>query len=529
MCAEENPNSITIIQRDPMHRRNTARIVTAALTLSLLAWGWWTQHAAEGQTGGGTVTVAMPVDVDTLDLHKTPSLDTGTMYGTLVFDRLVEQTRTMEFQPGLAQKWEVADGGKTWTFHLRKGVKFHDGTDFDAAAVQANAERAVSSKSRAGARVYGEMESVTVVDRHTVRFAFKVAKGYYPLLEAFSTYNAAIMSPAALKEGKTTVGSGPFKLVEHKVGDSIILEANRDFWGEKAKVDRLIFRIVPEGATRVLQVERGEVDVAYTVPLIEVDRLKRNAKLETVNQPLTMRYFVVLNNSKPPFDDVRVRQAVNYAVDKTAMVKSIWSGMVRPMDSPMASAEKFYVKAGEYRYDPARAKQLLQEAKYDTSATWKLMTVGVRFDGEEPMAEAVQSYLGQVGVKTKVEKLDYATFNRTVTKTQKDSDPGLHIQNWGGADPEITTRFTLHSARFPPGGNRAFFKDPKVDELLEKGTAESDLEKRKAYYAEAQKLIWNDAPWIFVAEATLVVAWNKNLKGVQVMPISALNLRAVGR
>lgn len=516
-----------------MHRSRLSSLLllSLCLALSFAAWGPAPQDRAEGQTaaGGGTVTIAMPVDVDTLDLHRTGSLDTGTMFGTLVFDRLIVQTQGMEFQPGLAEKWEVADGGKTWTFRLKKGVKFHDGTDFDAAAVRANAERAISGKTRAGFRVFGELENMTVVDSHTIRFSFKIPKGYYPMLEGLSTYNAAIMSPAALKEGKITVGSGPFKLVEHKSGDSLLLEANKDYWGEKPRVDRLVFKIVPEAATRVLQLEKGEVDVAYTIPLIEVERLRKNPRLETVLQPLTMRYFVVLNNSKPPFDDIRVRQAVNHAVDKNAMVKSIWKGLVRPMDSPMASAEKFYVKAGEYRYDPARAKQLLQEAGYDTSATWKLLTAGGRFDGEEPMAEAVQSYLGQVGVKTRVVKLDYATFNRTITKSQSDSEPGLHIQNWGGADPEITTRFTLHSARFPPGGNRAFFKNPKVDELLEKGTAETNFERRKAHYAEAQKLIWHDAPWIFVAEATLVASWNKSLKGVEVLPISAMNLRGISR
>lgn len=501
------------------------------LALALYAWGPGLPTVAEGSdaAGGRTVTIAMPVDADTLDLHRTNSLDTGTMFGTLVFDRLIELTPDMEFRPGLAETWEMSDGGKVWTFHLRKGVKFHDGTDFDAAAVRANAERAIDGKVRAGFRVYGGIESITTPGSHTIRFVYKSPKGYYPMLEGLSTYNAAIMSPAGLKEGKTTVGTGPFKLVEHRPGDSLVLGAHRDHWGEKPKVDRLVFKFVPEAGTRVLQLEKGEVDVAYTIPLIEVERLKKNPALEIVHPPLTMRYFVVLNNSRPPFDDVRVRRAVNYAVDKHALVKSIWSGMVRVMDSPMASAEKFYVRVGEYRYDPARAKQLLQEAGYDTSATWKLFASAGRFDGEGGMAEAVQAYLSQVGVKTTVEKLDYATFNRTITKPQKDSEPGLHIQNWGGADPEITTRFTLHSGRFPPGGNRAFFHNPRVDELLEKGTAESNFEERKAFYAEAQKLIWNDAPWIFVAEATLVVGWNKNVKGVQVLPISAMNLRGISK
>jgi ABC-type transport system substrate-binding protein len=145
------------------------------------------------------------------------------------------------------------------------------------------------------------------------------------------------------------------------------------------------------------------------------------------------------------------------------------------------------------------------------------------------MAEAIQAYLAQVGVQTTVEKVDYATFNRIVGKPQKDSEPALHTQNWGGADPEITTRFTLHSKRFPPGANRAFFKHPRVDELLEKATAESDFEKRKAFYAEAQKLIWDEAPWIFVAEATLVTSWNKSVKGLQVIPVSALNVRGISK
>jgi peptide/nickel transport system substrate-binding protein len=508
------------------------RVLTLAVFLGLAIHGGGPvlHDVAEGQTArGGTITIAMPVDIDTLDLHKTGSLDTGTMLGTMVFDRLVELTPNLELRPGLAEKWEVSDGGKTWKFHLRKGVKFHDGTDFNAAAVKANAERAVNGKTRAGFRVFGALDSITALDTHTIQFTFKSPKGYYPMLEGLSTYNAGIMSPAALKDDKTTVGTGPFKFVDYRAGESIVLEANKDHWGGKPKVDRIVFKIVPEAATRVLQLEKGEVDLAYTIPLIEVDRLKKNTALQTVRTPLTMRYFAVLNTAKPPFDDARVRRAANYAVDKDAMVKSIWHGLVRAMDSPMSSAEKFYVRAGEYKYDPARARQLLQEAKYDTSATWKFFTSSGRFDGEVAMAEAVQAYLAQVGIQTKVEQLDYGTFNRTVLKTPPESIPGLHIQTWGGADPEITTKFTLHSGRFPPGGNRAFFKDPRVDEFLDRGTAESDFDRRKAHYAEAQKLIWDAAPWIFVAEGTLVVSWSNQLKGVQVLPIAAMNLRGISK
>ena len=275
----------------------------------------------------------------------------------------------MEFVPALATEWSTSEDGRTWTFRLREGVKFHDGADFNAEAVKYNFERILDPEIGSPRRSMIEMvEKVEVVDEYTVAITTKTPFG--PFLAQISSYNLGMLSPTTAGErgkgyAQNPAGTGPFKLKAWEPGDTLIFEANQDYWGGKPAIDELVFRVVPEDSTRIMLLKSGDVDAIAGVPAFEVETLKGDQNVVLISLPGFRTIYVGMNCQQKPFDDPRVRQAVNYAIDRQAIVDHLLRGVATVGVGPESTSIPGSVKdLPPYGRDVEKAKALLAEAGY---------------------------------------------------------------------------------------------------------------------------------------------------------------------
>lgn len=491
-----------------------------------------------GPQAGGTLVWGMHIDLDVLDVQKSFALSTGMVLGRNVFDRLVEHNEKLEIVPGLAESWEPNADGSVWTFRLRKGVKFHDGTPFNAEAVKFNVERALNPELKlpAGNFSWTGVDKVEIVDENTVRITCKGPNA--ALLNNIADSGlGAIQSPTTVKgspDGRfNPVGTGPFKFVKWTPGDELVLEANPEYWGGRPYLDKIVIKPVPDSAARVAMLEKGEVQLITQTPLQQITRLKGIKDIAIDMPESTSWTYISLNNQKAPFDDLTVRQAINYAVDKKKILDTILFGVGRVADSPLGSAYPVHAASPAYEYDSKKAKALLAEAGWKAGsdgiltkdgkrfAVTLLMPIG-RFAAGQEIAEAVQAYLKDVGIEVKVVSQEWATYSASIRKPFEQFEFDMVMAGWGTADPDTGMRYALHSASAPPkGGNFAFYKNTRVDELIDQGVKTTDVSGRKAAYKEAQELVMKDAAWLFMLERREAVSRRAVLNDVKPVPSSA--------
>jgi peptide/nickel transport system substrate-binding protein len=489
---------------------------------------------------GTTLTWGLHVAIDRLDPSASFALATGMALGRNVFDRLVDHDERLNIVPGLATQWSASRDGRTWTFKLRQGVKFHDGTPFNADAVVFNVQRAIDPQLRlfAGTFAWGGVKAARKVDEFTVEIS-----GDQPLAALLNNIAdsglGVIQSPAAIQRAReprdfVPVGTGPFKFVSWVPDGDLVLEANRDYWGTPPQVDRLIIRASPTASTRVNQLEAGEADLITQVPIFEISRLKGMRGVELDVRPATSWTYIAMNTSKPQFADVQVRRALNYLVDKQTIIDKILFGVGRVADSPIGSGYKAHKGVKTYQYDPALAKQLLDRAGWRPGPdgvrvkeggqrlTGVLWVPVARFPGGAEMAQVVASALRGVGADIRVQELEFAAYLAELRRGPGETRIDLVMAGWGTADPDSGMRPVLHSQSMPPRGNNlAFYKNPQVDELLDRGAATIDPSARQQIYGQVQEIVMDDAPWLFLTERREAVAWRSHVKGVRFIPSSA--------
>jgi ABC-type transport system substrate-binding protein len=486
--------------------------------------------AATGVTGRAaaaerTLTVAIDANPSSLDIQDAQTFLTGLVLGIHVYDRLFEQSPT-GLKPMLAERWETSADGRTWTFHLRRGVKFHDGTPFTATAVKENIERVINPalKLRQASKWAGVTE-ITVVNEQTVRITTERPLGALPGNLSHQA-GGSMQSPTAARAAKFPVGTGPFKFVEYVPDERLVLEANKDYWGGAPGIDRLVFRVIPEARTRLALLQSGGAQVIYNVAPTEIEGLRKTAGIHVEVPPSAGWRVFGFNTQKKPFNDVRVRQALNHAVDKAAIVKNILKGVGRVADSPFGPGMFGYAPVTQYTHDPAKARKLLADAGYPSGfKTTMLVSPGEIASGAE-VAAAVQAYLQQVGVQAEIVSLEQATWLAELTKPLEQNRTEIFQYQYGGADPDAL-RLVLHSKEWPPRRNAAFFKNETLDRLLDEGAATVDQGKRAELYRQVQRLVMEEAPWLFVADWAHADAWRSNVQGVSyiLQDIGLIDLR----
>ncbi len=453
---------------------------------------------------------------------------------------------TTDIVPELAYRWELTPDGLTYTFHLRPGVKFHDGTPLDAEAVlfSLDRQRAMTPPhpfhSVGGPYTYWQsmgmddiIADLKAADDSTV--VFTLARRNAPFLANLAMGFAAIVSPtAARKHGedffKFPTGTGPFRFVEWVKDDRIVLERNPDYWGAKPYLDRVVFRSIPENTVRLLALETGEIAGMDGINAELAKRLEGNQGFTLLKQPGMNVGYLAMNMDKPPFDKLEVRQALNHAVQRDAIVAGLYGGYGTPAVNPMPPTLWGYNRSVVgYGYDPAKAKELLAAAGFPNGFKTELWAMtGPRPYMPDPLkvAEAIQSDLKAVGIDATLKTLEWGTY---LDQVQGGKHP-LCLLGWTGdnGDPDNFLYVLLGKASTRlPAQNVAFYRSDEVDGLLRQAQEESDVAQRTALYEQAQALIHRDAPWVPIAHMTQLFGFRRNVHGFPRHPTGKVRFRSV--
>ena len=419
----------------------------------------------------------------------------------------------LELRPVLAESYDVSPDGLVYTFHLRKGVKFHDGTDFNAEAVKVNFDRVTNPENKLKRySLYSNIAKTEVVDDLTAKVTLKTP--FSPFINQLAHPSAVMISPTALKKyGKDImfhpVGTGPYKFVAWYPADRIEMVAFDDYWGEKAAITNLTWRTIPEIASRSIEVEAGTVDVAIDIQASELARLEKVEKVTTFKEERSSINFICLNNLIAPFDNVKVRQAINMAIDVDAICNVVYQGTGAVAQAPMSKSVWAYNdNLPPHERNVEKAKELLAEAGYPDGFTCT-MTCDQNQQRLDT-AEMVQMQLAEIGITMKIASMERGTFIDNVISGNLE----MFGLGWTAdtGDPDYALFASFHSSMHGEGGNMSFYTNPEVDRLLDLGRSSTDPEVRKDAYYKVQEIVWNEVPCVFLQCPEDLYAYNSNLK-----------------
>ncbi|WP_144632026.1 ABC transporter substrate-binding protein [Bordetella genomosp. 13] len=450
-------------------------------------------------------------------------------YGWQIYDTLYGFDGKGNLVPRLATALKVSDDARTFTYTLRPDVKFHNGTTFTSRDVKASLDHVLDPQSKSTRRPYFApvVESVETPDDQTVVFKLKAPDGAFAnkvagyLYIVPGEYLASLPNPDAFAQKPVSLGPYKFKSLAPG-GSELVLERFDDYWGDKPRVKTLVFRAITEPASRVNAVLRGEVDLSVALPFSDFERLKKEAGLEVIESrvasPIYVRVYT--NVKESPFADVKVRQALSYALDTKAIIKSVLHGVGEPLGTFISNYYPYGADKAiaPYPYDPARARALLAEAGYAKGFSTELNIQG---DIPQGVAEAIAAYWGQVGVKVKLNRLTYATFQR--------------LNNTHTSGPLALSQFTnaLYDPIHPVGGAFASngswsdYSNPKIDALLDEASRISDTARRGEVFQRVGRELHDDAAAFFISEFSYIYAKKQTLQWQPQQGSGFLNFRTV--
>ncbi|MDQ7859841.1 MAG: glutathione ABC transporter substrate-binding protein [Armatimonadota bacterium] len=495
-------------------------VLTSALGFSAAA------APAVAPTRGGTLIVGSGTDATTLDGHLYTDSPTATIMEHMT-ETLYELSPEGRVQPRLALSHTVSPDGRTWTFRLRPNVRFHDGTTFDAAAAKFNLDRVLNPATRAPWRfLIDRVTEVTAVDSTTLRLVTNAP--FAPLLAHLTHSGLAMQSPTAIQRlgadyARQPVGTGPFRFREWVRGDRVVVTRFDDYWGEKALLDEVQFRVIPDDGARLAALEAGSLHVAVRVPPREIERL-RAGRDPIVRIDTSLRtIFVAFNVTRPPFSDRRLRQALNYAVNKRAIVQSALAGTARVSDAPIAPNVQGYSPVPVYDWDTDRAASLLREAGYSRERPLRAVfhhPTG-RYIRDAEIAASIQGLARRVGIELELRTLEFGAYIALTARPREQNDIQMYMLGWGTVtgDADYGLYALFHSSQWPPVGfNRGFYKNDRVDQLLDRARVTVDQSQRNQMYAEAMRLIAEDAAWLFLHSESQVTGVRAAVQGLIVHP-----------
>jgi peptide/nickel transport system substrate-binding protein len=437
----------------------------------------------------------------------------------LIFDDLLSRGDHLDVAPGLAERWEIADP-LTYVFHLRHGVRFHDGRLLTSRDVKWTFDSLLQGKVRSTkAAVYRFVDHIDAPDDFTVVFHMKEPSA--TLLWNLSDGSIGIVPYGS--ESEMTAhpnGSGPFKFVAAETDKEVVIERNDDYWGEKAKLAKVRFAVVPDATTRALELRKGSADAAINALTPDTVRtLADNPSLAVERAPGTVLAYLGFNLRDPILKDVRVRQAIAYALDRRPMIDYLWRGEAQPARSILPPQSWAYNgDVPPYDHDPDKARQLLDAAGYPEQNGMRFhLTMKTSTDENTRLMVAVmQQQLREVGIVLDIRSFEFATFFADVTHGAFQ----LYGLRWigGNEDPDIF-EYAFHTAKFPPNGaNRGYYSNPKVDALIDRARREVDAKARKAIYAEVQRILAEELPAIDLWYLDNVLVHNKRVRNLQLNP-----------
>ena len=509
------------------------RLFVFAMMLALMISGCGGGGEDKKQTGSpspsDTLVVGMSMDLATLD--PAVSMDNASWKISYpCYDRLVKYKTengkgSTEVEPMGAQSWEVTPDGKVWTFKLREDIKFHDGSPLNAQAVKFSFDR-VLQMAKGPADYFTTLDSVEAVDEYTVKFTLK--EPFPPFLYTLATSPGSIVNPKVMEHekdgdmasgwlGEHTMGSGAYELVEWNREQHLKLRAVENYWGGQPQLKTILAKIVKDPSAQRLQLENGDLDIAEGIPVDQLEKLKSNQDIKIIENPSLLVNYIYLNNQKKPLDNVKVRQALNYAIDYDGMIQGVMLGNATQVKGPIPEGLWGHdPNVKQYKLDLNKSKELLAEAGYPQGFTIKLLYADYKPWWEQE-ALIIQDNLSKVGVKVELEKLAWATLRDKVDRADFDICLGVWSPDY--ADPHMFMNYWFDSENHGLAGNRAFYQNSQVDQLLREAARINDQEKRTELYRQVQNMVMEEAPYILLFQNNSLVPMRKNIEGYVYNPM----------
>lgn len=484
--------------------------------------------ASDRADPNGTLVMALSGDPTFFNPILYTDVESGTV-ADLIFNGLVRVNEKLQFVPDLAASWEVLDQGKTWIFHLRKGVRFHDGIELTADDVVFTFSKILDPKTNTVRRsdylINGRPVRFIAVDKYTVKA--ELPESFSPFL---SNMTMGIVPKHLLEKedintsdfNRKPIGTGPFKFVEYKPSDHVDLVRNDNYFVHSPKLARIYFRIISDANVQLIALRRGEIDEAGIPPKDYASMIREN-KVNVFMYDRLGYSYLGFNNRRPPFDDQTVRQAMAYAVDKDIIIKTVLKGLATNAYSPAHPVSwAFNANVEKFPYNPDKAKTLLLTAGYvlrngilvKDGQPFKFTVLLTKGNPSgEKAAAIIQQQLKTIGVQMEIRLMEWSSLLKIVNSTQKPKQYDAIMMGWGlGVDPDAYSIW--HSGEYPAGFNHNGYANRDVDDLLIEGRREMDQQKRKAIYANVYARIAHDQPYLFLWYPRSIVGVSRRVGGL---------------
>ncbi|MEH7010443.1 ABC transporter substrate-binding protein [Neobacillus niacini] len=473
-------------------------------------------QAGNGATGKNSTKDTLTIGIPDAPVYMDPQIQAavGTYrVTTQIFDRLVSLDKDMKIVPALAESWEV-ENETTTVFHLRKGVKFHNGEEMKAEDVKFSLERTIASP---GVNYnYLIIKDIIIVDDYTIKLVTK--QPFNALLYRLTLDAAAIVSKKAATSDKDfnkhPVGAGPYKFVSWDLGGDVVLEAFPDYYKGEPKIKKLIFKHIPEAINRSIGLETGEIDLAYDLAITDLDKVKNHKNLKVEEVTSTTVNYLGFNTKKPILDDVRVRKAIAYALNTKDIIDIVFNGTATPAHNTMLppTLSGSAPDTVTYDYNLDKAKSLLAEAGHPNGFKTTLWIPDTQV--LKSAAEVVQGQLSKIGINVEIKMMQSGTFYSDTGKGKHD----MFLATKTSIDPDSMLRAIYHSDAFGLSGNRSFWATKEVDAMLDKASSTTDSDEATKLYAEVQKSVGDQLPVIPIAVEHLNAGMQSTVKDFDLYP-----------
>jgi len=506
-------------------------IVTLAASL-FMACGTFTGSTPTGTNQPAVLTVAIGVDPDTLDPMRQTTTTVSDVV-SMVVQSFGHVGTDGKVQPNLATAWEEAPDAMSWVFTLRPGVAFSDGIPFDAAAAKLNLDRIVDPKSvcpQCGI-LPKAIKAVDVVDPMHIKLTMGMPVAADVVLGLLSSLQYGMQSPRGIQKGtdgyakqEQPIGTGPYVLKERVPGDHVTLRRNDSYWGERPAYAQQLFKIVPDAATREALVRSGQAQVTLLPPISDLPSLQKDSTVKVLLAPGDRSVFVVIDTvdkQQPLLQNPQVRQALNYAVNREAIVKSTLFGAADPATSTLAPSIFGYCQQSTtYQYNPDLAKSLLAKANASNLSVTMVAPTG-RYIQDFQAAQNVANDLRAIGVNVNGPRtMDWPNYVKTINVPPSGAQVDMHMLGYAPGFLDASQAMgQFDSNLIPPKGlATSYYDNPAVNSLLGRAVIEPNRDARAQEYCDAQKQVWNDAPWIFLWTQKFPIVYSSQVTGVSSIP-----------
>ncbi len=470
-----------------------------------------------GGDSSGRLIAAIAGEPDQLDPNKTSAYFSFEVLEN-VYDTLVEPDADLQMRPALAESWDVTPDQLTWTFHLRRGVKFHDGSPLTADDVVYTYRRIIDEELTNVDKL-SAVTDVKATNPSTVVIRLKQPSPN--LLTNLGGFKGmAIVQRKNVESGEITthpIGTGPFSFEGQKSGDSITLNANPDYWAGPPKVSGVIFRFIPEKSTALSALQAGEIDWTDSIPTQRVNQLKDDDSVNLAVVPSNDYWYLALNEARKPWNDVRVRQAIAYAIDRAAIVAATSYGTAAKNELAIPKGNFWHTDYSRYHYDIDQAKRLLAEANASPQNLDMLVTT--EYPETVTAAQIIADNLAPLGITVNIRTVDFATW----LDEQNTGHFDMLMMGWlGNIDPD-----DFYYAQHHTDGtsNAQKYSNPEVDKLLDAGRVETNQDARADIYRRAATIIADDCSYIYLYNPSVIQAWNKDMSGYEARRDKAIRFR----